>query len=268
METVQDVGNAAEIALAVSEMGGWDAMSFDGTVIGSAGDSRAVMTRDEYRAAYDSAAEDLRLSRLAYSLAVETMESGDKDEIIRFGKNLALMIDGSLSYSNSLAAILEEFREFYRLKYSTARAVETRKAETRKAETRELPYGTFTVVFNDDEDDYRTILIEKLEHGKLAGKTIASYLSGSDNETSFTGFAFVNADGSFKIWKRLEKLAGTKIETALRVVLKLDDEGLMDAREAYALKSGRCSRCSRKLTVPSSLHRGLGPECASILGVA
>jgi hypothetical protein len=34
-----------------------------------------------------------------------------------------------------------------------------------------------------------------------------------------------------------------------------------EAALAYALESGRCSRCDRELTVPASLHRGMGPEC-------
>ena len=35
-----------------------------------------------------------------------------------------------------------------------------------------------------------------------------------------------------------------------------------ESREAYALLSSRCARCNRTLTVPASIHRGLGPECA------
>jgi hypothetical protein len=30
---------------------------------------------------------------------------------------------------------------------------------------------------------------------------------------------------------------------------------------------GRCGRCNRKLTVPESIETGLGPECASKLGL-
>jgi len=31
---------------------------------------------------------------------------------------------------------------------------------------------------------------------------------------------------------------------------------------------GKCGRCGRKLTVPSSVISGIGPECASIMGIA
>lgn len=30
---------------------------------------------------------------------------------------------------------------------------------------------------------------------------------------------------------------------------------------------GRCGRCARTLTVPGSIDRGIGPECAEILGI-
>jgi SNF2 family DNA or RNA helicase len=31
---------------------------------------------------------------------------------------------------------------------------------------------------------------------------------------------------------------------------------------SYAMNSGRCWKCGRELTVPASIHRGLGPDCA------
>jgi hypothetical protein len=32
--------------------------------------------------------------------------------------------------------------------------------------------------------------------------------------------------------------------------------------------SKRCLRCNRTLTTPESLERGIGPECANIMGIA
>ena len=46
-------------------------------------------------------------------------------------------------------------------------------------------------------------------------------------------------------------------------IISSDPKG---AGEAYALESANCFRCGRKLTVPVSIHRGLGPECASKWG--
>ena len=36
--------------------------------------------------------------------------------------------------------------------------------------------------------------------------------------------------------------------------------------EAYAIGSGKCACCGRTLTVPASVHRGLGPDCAKKYG--
>lgn len=32
--------------------------------------------------------------------------------------------------------------------------------------------------------------------------------------------------------------------------------------------AGRCGRCGRLLTVPESIDRGIGPECAALMGLA
>jgi len=38
--------------------------------------------------------------------------------------------------------------------------------------------------------------------------------------------------------------------------------------DGYAIRhAGRCGRCGRMLTVPESLDRGIGPECAAMMGV-
>lgn len=47
---------------------------------------------------------------------------------------------------------------------------------------------------------------------------------------------------------------------------------LMGTRQVppgYAIQhAGRCGRCGRLLTVPESIDRGIGPECAALMGVA
>lgn len=116
--------------------------------------------------------------------------------------------------------------------------------------------GTFTLV--GDSGNYRTLRIKTAgPNSNLAGKRIASFLSGPDNESSYSGFAFVNDDGSFKVWKRFAD--NQSLTSALRALLTGDMEA---AGMAYALESGNCYRCGRKLTVPASINRGLGPDCA------
>ena len=125
--------------------------------------------------------------------------------------------------------------------------------------------GTYTVVLDVNEEHYVTV---RIAPGKWAdGKLVASFLSGSDNENSYTGFAFVTGKG-VNLWKRF--IDNKRLAAAIAVLLNDTDaahEMFLNLAEAYAMKSGQCMRCHRKLTVPASLHRGLGPECANKEGV-
>lgn len=190
-----------------------------------------------------------------YRVACDLFEDGDEEEIIRYGKGLAesvVKMQGS-GVENGLAAILEECREVFAIirAHSPAPAAAP-------APAKDIPEGTFTVVF--PEGEYETVRIETLTRGPLAGKRVASYLSGQDNETDFTGFAFVADTGRVHVWKRLSHLSGSRKETAVRIITLTHD--VAPYREAYAMRSGRCSRCQKTLTVPASLYRGLGPVCA------
>lgn len=130
-----------------------------------------------------------------------------------------------------------------------------------------VPNGTYTIVNNGDMDDYVTIrLKDDWRDTAPLGSQVAQFLSGPDNSTSFTGYAFVQGS-SIKIWSRFN--SDTRIADALRFLIENDTDGeaLGHARETYAVKSGRCSNCGKKLTVAVSLFRGLGPDCAARLGV-
>ena len=78
-------------------------------------------------------------------------------------------------------------------------------------------------------------------------------------EADFINFGFINGD-SVAVWKR-------SIGTVNPINLKRDIAAISGdssgAGLAYALISSRCCRCGRKLTVPASIHNGMGPECAS-----
>ena len=130
---------------------------------------------------------------------------------------------------------------------------------TVRSTTRLVQDGTYTCVFEDGS--YRTLKIVTVKNGGLAGKTIVKYLSGADNESDYTGFAFIDPfTGKFNLWK---KFRGNQIlSNSIQTLLKDPSE----AGLSYAMRSGNCYRCGRKLTVPSSLHRGLGPECAKRVG--
>lgn len=125
--------------------------------------------------------------------------------------------------------------------------------------------GTYTIVLPDD--DYFTLRVADANWGDFpAGTQSIAFLSGPENETDFTGCAFRYANGTVRMWKRFN--GGElehKVRLALHALASIDEQ--REAGEAYALRSGRCSKCGRKLTVPASLHRGMGPDCAMKFGL-
>ena len=136
-----------------------------------------------------------------------------------------------------------------------------------------IKLGTYTVVMNGDENDYVTLKVDNATWADVPGKVSVSYLCGSDNEASYKAFAFVGANG-INVWQRFRQ--ESRIVEAAKILWAIaqTEAGLGEAHEkflqqaeAYALASGRCMRCHRTLTVPASLHRGLGPECANKEGI-
>lgn len=110
--------------------------------------------------------------------------------------------------------------------------------------------GHYTLV--DADGDYRTYRIRTATKGALEGSTIISKGKGD----KYQGFAFLRDDDSFSIWKRFRP--APDLETDILTIL----DNPQSARMTFAMYEGRCSRCGRKLTVPASIHHGLGPECA------
>jgi len=113
-----------------------------------------------------------------------------------------------------------------------------------------LQTGTYTV---ETETGHRTfkVITQKADADFAPGETIIQFLSGSDNESDYTGFAFVKPGLRLQVWKRFA--SSTSLLAAAAV---------LTANPEAALKSATCRRCNRKLTVPVSVHNGLGPECA------
>lgn len=163
-----------------------------------------------------------------------------------------------------LAAEQEEINAKVRLDRQAAKEVAPASAEPL---TSVVHNGTYTIVLNE-AGDYRTIRLSDVPEsmGKPKGMQIAAYLSGPDNEANYTGFAFVTGD-SFHIWKAFKDVkANNTLAHALITLLNANTETRSEYGYAYAVESGRCYHCGRKLTVPASIHKGLGPKCAAQLG--
>lgn len=123
-----------------------------------------------------------------------------------------------------------------------------------------IPYkGTFTFVWGQDDSDYRTIRIKKWTSRR--GCWLIELLTGPENSTDFTAFGtYDEATGSYTIWRRY--IHNEKMKDVIEWLKASDEEKQKAAGEVYAMQSNNCWRCGHRLTVPASIHRGLGPDCA------
>jgi hypothetical protein len=123
--------------------------------------------------------------------------------------------------------------------------------------------GTYTIVL-DEIGNYRTLKLsdvpaEKCVNGTPVGTQYVGYLKGANNETDYQPMGYIcGTELRIKTIYRKD----SNIVKALTVLLSADKETQHDMGHAYAIESNRCWRCNRTLTVPNSIHRGLGPECA------
>lgn len=123
-----------------------------------------------------------------------------------------------------------------------------------------LSNGLYTVVLSGD-DDYVTLRVSDPKFGDFEpGTKMVAYLSGPDNERNYTGFAFIKPGNKIAVWKRYQTNNNSRIVKALEYLVRSNDPAFYGLE--YALRSGKCWRCGRTLTVPTSLNRGLGPDCA------
>lgn len=127
------------------------------------------------------------------------------------------------------------------------------------APTREVPFGIYTVT--DGSNGWVTLKVSKCAFAE--GQIQVSVLSGSDNEVNYDGFGFITTQG-LKVWRSANPSPKVVAATQFLFTGDLDEarKEFLNIAEALALTSGKCAACSRTLTVPASLHRGLGPECA------
>lgn len=118
----------------------------------------------------------------------------------------------------------------------------------------ELPQaGVYTVLLG--ADDYRTVKVLPSDY-KAGVAMVASFLSGMDNGSDYTGFADINTDGSIRVWAKFR--ANSELISALRILVKGDEDAVLTA--------AHCRRCGRVLTVPTSLYQGYGPTCITKVG--
>lgn len=132
----------------------------------------------------------------------------------------------------------------------------------------DIPGGYYTVSFEGGKI-WRTLrLSDWVDDKRKPGAQVrwVNLLTGPNNESDYTTAALQRDDGSMMYMRDFQ--ADNVLRTAIATVLTPEAISAREqAREAYAEQSGRCALCNRRLTVPSSLHRGLGPDCAEKLGL-
>jgi len=92
-----------------------------------------------------------------------------------------------------------------------------------------------------------------------------SLLTGPDNWTNYTYMGLLNTD---TLDVRLTGKSRYRETSAPYLVLKAVLQRLASDKpmpDGCFRHEGKCCRCGRKLTVPSSIDSGIGPECAGKL---
>jgi hypothetical protein len=188
-----------------------------------------------------------------------------------FIKNLQrTMPQFGLSAGQAKGALNTMYNEYRRSQSQATREIVTGQPDRRTLQPEtvnasDIADGRYTVIHQDGT--WHTYRIKPVEDGRYenlpAGTRIVLYMNGPDNENSYTGMAWLNANGTLRIWSRfMNDPQNSLLVQGLRFLVSSDTEGRVEAGYQYALKSSRCCKCGRTLTVPASIHRGMGPVCA------
>ena len=110
--------------------------------------------------------------------------------------------------------------------------------------------GIYTV---EDDQGHVTFRLrtQKADDDFMGGRQLVGYLTGADNDHDYTTIGHLTETGTARVWRKHQ--SKERIVAALRTLL---------ADPEAAVKAVHCYRCHRTLTVPASVHDGLGPECA------
>ena len=123
-------------------------------------------------------------------------------------------------------------------------------------------HNGWVTIHNTNTGNHRTFLIETITEGGLAGKRIISVLTGPDRDNPFDrkGFAFAD-DFGVKVWKRFLTNADGSESDYVKFARMLETPSRFEGRGCRYMIEGRCRRCNRLLTHPSSLMDGMGRIC-------
>jgi hypothetical protein len=96
------------------------------------------------------------------------------------------------------------------------------------------------------------------------GLYFVSLLNGPDNESDYMYLGIIR-NGAFALTRNSKAGKGAPSVVAFNYFWRLADGAFPDQLVVH--HEMRCGRCNRTLTVPESITRGIGPECAALMGL-
>jgi len=128
--------------------------------------------------------------------------------------------------------------------------------------------ATFTVQ-NNETGIHRTYKIRKPEPTPQYPKPawFVKVMHGSDNENHYAYVGMLDPQtGAVRLTQRSKFAEDSGTVTAARWVMGRVINQLQIPDSIEIRHSGKCGRCGRTLTEPTSLDCGIGPECRRIMG--
>ncbi len=121
--------------------------------------------------------------------------------------------------------------------------------------------GNATLTLKSEKTGNRfTYKVRKSDDGSVG---FVSLLYGPDNENAFQYLGIIRGEAySHGRKSRIGEDAPGAMAFAW-FHANLQNRRLPEALQVW--HEGKCGRCARKLTVPESIERGLGPECANLI---
>ena len=124
--------------------------------------------------------------------------------------------------------------------------------------------GIYTIVYPGGV--HRTIRVKLWDKAttpnSIRTPLIVGYLNGPENNNNYKYVGFLRDDNGINFWRSFRAEADDQRRARFEKAVRTVAENPSQAGLAYALASSCCYRCNRTLTVPTSIHNGLGPECA------
>lgn len=117
---------------------------------------------------------------------------------------------------------------------------------------------------------YRVQYVEA--NGRFPATYFVKLLTGPDNNSNYTYLGKLDEfTGQVQTTaKSCRKQDAYEVRLLNRILARVwcGDHDAYESKGYHVHHEGKCGRCGRRLTTPTSCKLGIGPECANILGIA